>query len=351
MSENAMFTIFDSVSEALSKGDDKRMKAELYLALHGTSYTSNNYRKTSRNVTRLNNKIRKLQKKKDDNVSEKINNLEIDLQTAIDKKEKLIDSAIKNDLESVNPELIAKKLVFRHKEGLMIGDAINGVWSKDSSYGRMVAVIFRMLSKRSLKEKINKIRGKGKQTQYEIIMKSENFKMKGFLQSREGAVLLESHFILYLMTQMVKDADEKELKEILDSIAADVAKSDEELAKKIGEIYKGGNVAGQFTKIFLQVLRLSVGKGAFMNASVRMTNVMLRSVVGKGMTFGQNAVFRKYLASLMGSGPAAIFVAAIMTIPDIAGLLNRRDYPAVIQSILFLFFLRNNEKYETKRTA
>ena len=78
-----------------------------------------------------------------------------------------------------------------------------------------------------------------------------------------------------------------------------------------------------------------------MNTSVILTNIILRKIIGKGLTYPQNAVLRRLLARTLGSGPLALVINVVLIIPDIASIINRRDYVAAINTIFLLYFLRN----------
>ena len=108
-------------------------------------------------------------------------------------------------------------------------------------------------------------------------------------------------------------------------------------------MYKAGKLGKDISEIALQLIRISVGKSLFMNDAVKVTNVFLRLIVGKGMTYGRNAAFRKFIAKWLcdSEDPYTLIYLIISLIPDIAALINPRDYRGLLNTIMALYLLRN----------
>ena len=337
-----MFSISNSVTQAFTSSKNQDLRAELYLTIYRKNKISNNYAKTIKKISKISNKIMKLKKKDYSDDSKKLVDLGNELEKEYSKKEEFISNAQKMSTEINNSSLIANRLVGRYKQGFMLVDRIKKIVNANSSYGRLVFDIFKKLSSKSMIDIFKRVFGNKKSTYFEEVL-ADNPKLndKSYIETEQGALLIESHFILFLIQLYTNDLSEEELKELLNEIITEVGKGDLDLTKKLHDLYKGGLLSKQFSKIILQIIRLSVGKGVFMNSAVKITNIILRAVVGKGMTYARNAVFRKFLARFLGAGPMAIIINILLIIPDVAVILNRRDYMGVVNAIMFLYFLRN----------
>jgi len=338
-----MFSISDSVTQAFVNSKSQQLKTELYLSIYRKNKISNDYAKTVKNISKISNKIMKLKEKGYSNENYKIGSLIKKLDFEYDKKENLIRNAQELYYDDINNSiLIADRLICRYRQGLMLVDYAKKICSSSSSYGRLVYEIFKKLSSRPLFDNLKKLVGNKKSTYFEkVIADNPRLKTKDFLETEQGSLLIESHFILFLIQLYTKNLSEEQLKELLNNIITEVGKGNLELTEKLHQLYKGGLLSKQFSTIILQIIRLSVGKGVFMNSAVRITNIILRVVAGRGMTYARNAVFRKLLARLLGTGPLAIVINIVLIIPDFASIINKRDYMGVINSILLLYFLRN----------
>ncbi|MFX0137298.1 MAG: hypothetical protein ACFFDN_26910 [Candidatus Hodarchaeota archaeon] len=337
-----MFTIIDSVTHAFSNSKSQELRAELYLTIYRKNEISNNYAKTIKNISKISNKIMKLKEKGYLDESKEIVKKVEKLEKEYNKKEEFISYAQKMQDDINNSSLIANRLICRYRQGLMLVDYVKKIFNANSSYGRLVFEILKKLSSRSIIDNLKRIAGNKKSTYFEeVLADNPKLKNKSFLETEQGSLLIESHLILFLIQLYTKDLSEEQLKELLNEIITEIGKGDLELTNKLHELYKGGSLAKQFSTIILQIIRLSVGKGVFMNSAVRISNVILRAIIGKGMSFTRNAIFRKFLARFLGAGPLAIAINIFLFISDVAAFINRRDYMGVVNSIMFLYFLRN----------
>ena len=336
------YTIYDSVRSAYENSDNTELKADIFLTIYLRSEESKEYYKLQKKIAKLSKKVQKLSNN-NGLYQEKIEQLSKKIEEKIKRKQELVEIA-KNESLICDYSIISKRLIGRYRQGLMIVDAARKVITDNSSYGRMLYSVFYALNKDSPIRNIKRMMGKLEPT-YLSKIQNDNPKLKErtYLDTEEGALLLESHFMIFLITLATKEYTEEQLKELLDDIAKEVAGDDEELMKKIKDLYKVGAVSQKFGKILLQIVRLSVGKGLFMNSLVKITNVALRFVAGRGMSFAQNALFRKYVARFLGGGPWAIALNIVLFVPDVAILVNKRDYLGVTKTILLLYFLRNSD--------
>lgn len=329
------YSIYQSIKDAYQKGNSEDIKVEIFLSVYRKNEISNNFCSTSKRIQKLMKKLKKLQEK-NDNIPLQ-NEYEKEIEELIKDKDELVNEA-KSELsnEIHNPELIAERLISRYGRGLRIIDAIKGLATKNASYGKFVRNLFKDLDKK----KLTKIFSSEKTYFEKIIEMEPKLKDNDYILTKEAALKIESFFVIFLLEKSVKDFSEDQLREMLEEIAHEISKNDKDFAQKILDISKSGNISVNLSRTLLQILRLSVGKGVFMNSAVIITNIILRQVMGKGMSYAKNAVFRKYVARILTSGPWAIVINIILLIPDLAAIFNRRDYVAAVNSILLLYLLR-----------
>jgi len=337
-----LYTISDSIRNSYITNGCIDLKADIFLTIYLKNQNSMEYSKLQKKISKLSKKAQKLATKNKHKYAGKLEQYENEIEEAIYRKNELIELTKNNPLIH-DHDLISKRLIQLYRKGLVIGDLINKVYKVESSYGRLIYYIFKSLSNESIVKIIKRKFGNLKPSYLSQIQSSNpKLKDKEYLDTEEGALLLESHFIIFLVTLATEDYTEDQLKELLDTIAIEIAGDNKLLYDEIKNIYRAGAVTHRFGKILLQIVRLSVGKGLFMNSLVKVTNVALRVVAKKGMTFAQNAIFRKYVARFLGSGPWAIALNIALFIPDIATLVNKRDYFGVTKSLMLLYFIRNS---------
>lgn len=326
------FTLYHSIQDAYTKGNDVNLKAEIFLMVYRKNKLSLEYCKTSKKLIKMMKKTSKLQ-----NNSEIRQTYQLEVEKLTEIKNDYVKQAIKENLKEINnSDLIASRLISRFGQGLRIVDTFKNLIDKDTPYGNFVRNVFISIDKVSLYKRIFK----NEQSYLDNIYQLEpKLKTKEYINTEEGALKIESYFVIYLLEKSLKDFSEDQIKEMLQEISSELSKENNEMADQILDITKSMQLGINLSKILLQILRLSIGKGVFMNSSVIIANIILRNIMGKGMTYARNAVFRKYMASLLG-GPWGWITAAILVIPDIAGIVNRRDFLAATNSIMYFYFLR-----------
>lgn len=329
------YTIYQSIIDAYQKGKNEDIKTEIYLTVYRKNEISDNFCSASKKIQKLMKKLKKLQEK-NENISLQ-SDYEKEIEKLLKEKSNLIKEAKKTELNEINNKtLIAERLISRYGRGLRIIDGLKGLATKNGSYGKFVRDLFKDLDKKKIFS--------DKKTYYQKVTEMEpRLKDDDYIFTKEGALKIESFFVIYLLEKSLEDFSEDQLRIMLEEIAHEVSKKDKDLAEKILDISKSGNISINISRTLLQILRLSVGKGVFMNSAVIITNVILRQVMGKGMSYAKNAIFRKYVARILTSGPWAIVINIALLVPDLAALFNRRDYMAAVNTILLLYFLRTEE--------
>jgi len=331
------YSLRQSISDAYDNSDNVNIKTEIFLNVYRKDDLSNNYMKYSKKIMKLMKKIKKYTDIKEND--EIIRDCEKEMEDYSKKKDLILEEAITKYTDLFNDKiLVSQSLVSRYQRGFTIVDRFKGIENNNSPYGILVLDLFKTITAKSIFKTFST-----EKTAYQLLLENEpELKQKEYVSSREGSEKVELNFICYLIDLSTKDYNENEIKKLLDDVVSEVSKTNEVLSKKIKAVYNSTKLTGNFSTTILQVLRLSIGKGAFMNTSVIVTNLILKKIMGKGMTYAQNAVFRKFFARFLGSGPFAIFVNIALFIPDLAAVINRRDYVATINVIFLLYFLRSD---------
>jgi hypothetical protein len=340
-----VYTVHAAVDDAITCSDNEEWKAELYLCTVLKDPLSKNYTQAVKKISKVALKraklIKKLKKKPMKGGSEKLRELEDKLISLLEIKKYAIDERVSEQSGCIDSTVIAKGLLARYHGGMMAKDAVNRIITRKSAYGRLVRTVYHDLCPDPmLKKLISKVaRRKTPKNPFKRDRKSHwNNKQ---IASKEQAILVEQAFVLYLLTKALEDFSEEEIRQMLDEIAAEVQSEDETLANKIRDIKNTVNITKNISKVALQIVRLCIGKGVFMNASVKITNVMLRVVWKKGMTYPQNAVFRKWFAKLLGKGRINIAITVALFIPDVFALFHRRNRANVTTAMLLMYQMRH----------
>lgn len=345
--KNKNYSILSSIEEAIEHSSNTEWIAELYLCSVTKNTLSREYKKLMKKITKnavqRSKCIKKLNKKpKNKKAKHKLKTLESNLLVFLRMKETLVIQTSKISLDFFDPKAIAKGLLKRYHGGLKIKDAYNQILTYNSAYGRFVRTVYKQLCPNPIMKKIiaKLIHRKTFETPYDKDKKS--YWKNKYIKSRNQALLVEQAFILYLLSLALDDFTEDEIRRMLDEIATEIQSIDETLAAKIRDIRNGTNIAEGAAKAMIQVVRLSIGKGVFMNASVKITNAILRVILKKGMTYPQNAVFRKWVAKILGKGQWNIWITVVMFIPDVFDLFHKRDRGNVITALLLLYQMRHD---------
>ena len=341
------FTVQDSVNEAVLKSTNLEMKAELYLATDQKNVFSKEYSKSVKYISKIAVKraklLKKNRKKQKKTINKEIEKIEESLATWIELKEKIIQSVAHNNKEILNTKTIAKGLIIRYRGGMMIKDAFNRILNRKSSYGRFVRTVYKDICPESIWKKVLGLLKIGNPSNNRFKKDRKEYWKDKEVTTKKEAIQIEHAFILYILSMALDDFSEDEMRQLLDEISAEIKSIDSNLAAQIKELQNNGNILGGGAKVILQIIRLSIGKGIFMNASVKITNIVLRFVVKKGMTYPQNAAFRKMLARYLGKGRINIYLTVAMFIPDVFDIFHRRDRANVITAIFLLNQMRSDE--------
>lgn len=333
------YSILDSVTEAYSENNDVEIKAEIFLTLYRRNDVSNNYRRASGRIRVLNYKIDVLSKYPEKN-SDEISVLNDEIITLQEQKEKFVKQAIEeNEFEISNPELIAERLVGRYMNGLGIKDRMNGIGGINSAYGVFVYSIFDELSNIPAYKKIFL----KKESETDILLDLiPELRDKEFLESREGGLIMESKLILFLLFNAIGEMNDSQKKEILNRITKEVSGSDEDLEKKLNEAYRTLQFQESISLVFSELMTAAASKGALIGTTIKIPEIIMKLIAGKGMDYLKHHAYRKYLVRTLGSGGFALAINIAMLIPDAASLINRRDYTGVIATIFLLYELRQS---------
>lgn len=340
---NKKYSILNAVEDAMQNNDKPEMQAELYLCTCNNHPFAKKYKKIVKQIAKFSSKrykiAKKLKKRETKELKTKLNSIELKLIKLLEDKKRIINKMIKSGNTEYDANFIAKKLVARYRGGIMLKDAVNRILTKNSAYGRFLRTIYKDICPCPLwKKALRIIRRDQTRTPFEVDRKKYWNDKK--ITSKNEALAVENALILFILNKAVADFSEDELRKLIDEIANSIEQENRQFAAKLRKIKKAENIAQQFTKIILQGTRLSVGKRVFLNSSVKITNTMLRAIFKKGMTYPQNATFRKYLVRYLGKGKFNIYAAIILFIPDIIGLIHRRDRTNVITAIILLYNMR-----------
>ena len=248
------------------------------------------------------------------------------------------------NLKQINDEnKISGEIFKRFRIGFGLVDRFRKMRNANSSYGKLVYILISKLSSEGPIKKFNRFRKKEKSYWQQLKSEKPEIKKYSFQSSREGALYLEDQLMLFFIDKLVKDYSYQEKDKMVIELINEIYSQDELEKNRILDLYKTGKLGNSISKIILQTIRNSVGKGLFMNSAVKFTNVVLRFVIGKGMTFGENAVFRQFVAKWLGgleTGYGLVF-AILTLIPDIAAFINKRDYKGLTNTTMALYLLRN----------
>lgn len=338
-----IFTIKDSVQQAYQNSSNKELKAIIYLSINKKNKLSKKYRKSAKKLSKVQKKVKKLQKTGRDEYNSKILEKDKSLITNAKIQKDCIEEA--KGLEEIeNVLLISRRIMQRYKQGLMISDLARGMKGSRSSYGRLIYNLLSKISSDSIIKKIKRIRRKEKSFFQKLKDEKPEVKEKSYKDSEEGAMYLEFQLMLFFIDKITSDYTPEQKTEMIEEMISAVAEGNVTKKNKLFDMYKKGKLGYDFSKIVLNIIQ-SFGKGPFMNGAVKVTNVLLRLIGSKAMTYGQNAVFRQALAKLLGETKEilTLIIAIIMTLADI---FNQRDYQGLLNTIFGLYLLRNHPDSE-----
>lgn len=308
-----MFTIQDAVKGAYNF-DELELKAQVYLSICKKDKRCKTYRKSMRKISKMQRKLNKQNNKKAPK-PDKIKTIEKEILARSGENEDLIEQ-VKPEHSIHDWEMISSQFIHAYRRGLMVTDAVKRLHSVNSSYGRLVYDIFRDLSKLSPWKRLKSVIKKEGDTYFRRAVKNDpRLKKKDFLKTEEGALLVESHFVIYLLELSGQDMSEFDMKAFTSEMAAQIGCSDA-IAKMIGEDFNRGYKLGEgLSKGGMEVFR-----------AVTATKALARSFV-------KGAGLRLALANI------------VWLIPAFAEVVNRRDYLRLTNSIFLLYLLRNSPEF------
>lgn len=337
-----MYSIKDSVVEAYKNSSDKELRAIIYLSVRGDKKLSKKYLKSLKKLGKYQKKIEKLIKSGRDHYNSEVLRKDKKLKEYVGIQRKCIEEA-KDKPEIDNVDLISSRIIKEYKQGFGLVDSLRGIRNKNSPYGRVVYNLLEKISSDSLIKKIKRMRNKEKSFMQKM---KQDVKDKKYRDSEEGAKYIELQFIIYYLDRFTADYSSDEKEKLIEDLVKEISQDNSEEKERLLKMYKTGQLGRSVSRIVLQIIRLSVGKGVFMNTAVKVTNIVLRLIIGKGMSYGRNAVFRQVVAKYLGSGgetptPWTIAVAILLTIPDLIAILNPRNYLGLTNTIIILYLLRD----------
>jgi hypothetical protein len=149
--------------------------------------------------------------------------------------------------------------------------------------------------------------------------------------------------VLFLLELAASTMSLDDRAELFDEVAEQAGRSSAQLQSKLKDARRLLSTGSNLSKVVLQVLRLSIGRGIVVNQALELTNIALRAIVGRGLSAARSAVLKRLLVRFLGTGPLAILINVALLLPDVALLINRRDYIGLTNVLLFLYFLRNEQ--------
>lgn len=307
-----MFSIQDAVKGAFTV-DELDLKAQFYLSICKKDNRCKAYSKTLKKISKMHRTLKKENKKKAPN-RDKIKKLGNAISSEREKNEQLIEQ-VKSEQSIHNWGMISGQLIRAYRRGLVVTDSIKRLNSVNSSYGRLVYDLFKDLSKLSLWGRLKAAVKKEDSSYFKRTIKNDpRLTKKDFLNTEEGALLIESHFVIYLLQFSGQDMSDYELKNFTTEMAAQIGCSDA-IASKISEDFKKAYKFGEgLSRSGWEVIRA-------VNASKTLTRSLAKA-----------ADLRLALANM------------IWLIPAIADVVNRRDYVRLTNSIFLLYLLRNSSE-------
>lgn len=336
-----MYSIFNAVTDAYNNSSSRELKAEIYLTMYQRNDESREYLKILKRTCRNNNKLKALADREDK--EEDIEELTADIERDNKRREELINEA-ENNPQIHDCELVAERLLERCRRGLIIIDLIMGFHSEHSSYGRLVYHTFKGMSRDSLIDHVSHLVGKNDPGYFQQLIDSQpEIKEEAFLDSEKGALFWESQFMTYLIGLVTQSLSEDEVRQLLDDIVQEIAQGDMELFDQLTEVYKGASAVKNFYTILAQMYRLSsLGKNAVLGTSTtKINNMILNTIIKRGAMRVKSVVVKKYLTRLLISGPLAVIINILLLVPDVAKIVNKRDYFGLTVSILLLNVMRS----------
>jgi hypothetical protein len=307
-----MFTIQDAVKGAFSV-DEMDLKAQVYLSICKKDKRCKAYRKSLSKISKMQRKLNK-EKRKKALRQDQIRKLENAISLKRGENEALIEQ-VKSEQAIHDCGMVSGQLIRAYRQGLMIKDSIKRIHSVNSSYGRLVYDLFKDLSKLTPWGRLKSaVKRDGPSYFRRVIKNDPRLTKRDFQDTEEGALLIESHFIIYLLQFAGQDMSDHELKDFTANMAAQIGCSDA-IATKISDDFKNGYKFGE---------GLSRGGWEVFRA-VSASKALTRS-------FAKAAGVRLALMNI------------IWLIPAFAQVVNRRDYLRLTNSIFLLYLLRNSSE-------
>jgi uncharacterized protein YaaW (UPF0174 family) len=220
--------------------------------------------------------------------------------------------------EDVTSDWFSIQLEDIFTEGLGLVDAIKGI---SYNYGKQLDVMISEILVKSLKVSKPIL-----QKPYDTV---------------DGAIQREAWITEQLMDFMIKSMDEEVKKEFVNQIAAEMVKKGIDPSKvtvATAALLTGG----------LTAARAIMGFGFHKMVAI-IANLLVRMLVGRGLSFAANAALQRMVGILFG--PIGWIITAVLTLPLIPSLINPRGYDKYIPAVFVIGITRlsqNNgeEKYD-----
>jgi hypothetical protein len=352
--EQPTFTVIDAVADAFARGSDDRMKAEVLLTVYKAHPLSKPYRKAVKKIAKATNRLAKHERKGRDEGHKSVVAQRTVLEQASATRERCVDELLadRDDVPFEDAELIATQLMRSFRQGLMLMDLARGEVSAQAPYGKIVRTMLKKLCALGPFKAIKAALGRHKKSYWKLaVTEDPRLKDKRFIATREGAQLMETHFVLFLLEFIGDNLSPEAQAELLDEIVAQAGRTSAEMQSKLKDARRVLSTGSNFSKVVLQLIRLTVGRGIVINQAVVLTNIIVKAVMGRGLAAARNALLKRLLARFLGTGPLAIIVNVALLLPDIALLVNRRDYIGLTNVLLFFYFLRNEQSLNEEPPA
>jgi len=349
-----MYTIKEAIPQLYlgdeTQGDFIDPMVDVYLYLSQDNVLSKQFVKATKKMIRLSKKYQKLQEKNGSGDSDKRLENQTEIQSAIRVSCQKQVSDTKDYLDSIQ---IADYFLKRYKIGLGISDRVvrRMHTPADTAYGTVLHHLLKSQSSQLIRDTLKQMLNRGEPSFYaRMVEANPDLTNREFHESKEGALLLENHLIIFLIEQLTEEYTEDQKEQFLQDILEEAEHTDKELAEKIRSGYNQWQRGASFTNVMLNLVRYIMGKGRFMNSAVKLTNILLRAFMGKGMSYGRNAIFRKYLARFLERGPL-LYINVLLLLFDLISIANpRRDFE-VMNAVVLFYTMRNPEVFKVSDGA
>lgn len=205
--------------------------------------------------------------------------------------------------QNVNIDWVVEKLNSAFAEGFVIGDIFKGIYD---NYGKQLDIIIKEIFVKALK------------TQKPIFSQSQ--------ETSTGVIQRERWIVEKLIDMIIVNMDEDSRKEFLKNV--------EELLKEKG--MDGKNAATAATALFtggFTAARAVMGFQFHILVAV-VSNAIIRTLTGRGLTFAANAMLQRSIAWIFGPIGWIITIASLADL--LVSLINQREYDKYLPAIFII---------------